>query len=227
MYVLGSLEGNPERFEAMLSPFRAMIDAQIECRDRLHGARSRTRKRPPQHKSPIPVSFRERRDDLVCVIGEANAWPYCCPERGSLYPDELVHWVACRPGTGEYFDYIVAPSHPLAENTTKHIALSEEQLANGGSLAGLFSAFDAFVRPSDVLCCWGHYAASLYGKSGGSLPQERIDLRPLTHAVEKRRFGALEDYPGQAPLTPCPTRRGRAGLRLDKLAQVVLDYSRR
>jgi DTW domain-containing protein YfiP len=229
MYVLGALEGNPERFQALLTPFRAMIDAQIDCRERLHGARNRKRKTPRPARSPIPTCFRERKQDLVCVIGEANAWPYCCPERGSLYPDELVHWVAYRPMTGECFDYIVAPSHPLAPNTTRHIALTEEQLRAGGSATDLHTAFDAFLRPTDILCSWGCYATKLYLESGGTLPSERFDIRPLAHAVEKRKLGALEDYPlkNDAATLELDLTRGRAGLRLARLKAIVLDYTTR
>ena len=229
MYVLGALEGQPDRFTALLSPFRAMVDAQIACRDRLHGARIRKRARPRQESSPIPACFSEQKAELVCVIGEANAWPYCCPERGSLYPDELVHWVAYRPATGELFDYIVAPRHPLAQNTTKHIGLSEDELHQGGTLEGLFAAWKVFTRPTDILCSWGRYATNQFLQSGGELPSERFDLRPLAHAVEKRKLGALEDYAlseSTLPNAPKPAR-GRAGLRLARLGAVVWDYANR
>lgn len=226
MYVLGALEGNVERFTALLAPFRAMVDAQIACRDRLRSGRKRTKPRTQVKSSPIPECFRERPQDLVCVIGEANAWPYCCPERGSLYKDELVHWVACRPFTGERFDYIVRPRNPLAQNTTKHIQLSDTELFAGSDVAGLVEAFEQFLRPNDVLCSWGCYATSLYSESGGVLPQERYDLRPLSHAVEKRRFGSLEDYvpKSQPNASTAPHVRGRAGVRLAKLVTLVRDY---
>jgi DTW domain-containing protein YfiP len=229
MYVLGALEGNLERFTGLLDPFRAMVDAQIDCRHRLRAGRKRTKPRPKRQHSPYPDCFHDRPERILCVVGEANAWPYCCPERGSLYPDELIHWVACRPFTGEHFEYLVTPQHPLAPNTTKHVRLSETELAQGGTLAGLVAAFDEFLRPDDVLCSWGCYATTLFCSSGGRLPEERYDLRTVSHAVEKRRFGSLEDYV-TAPTTPgIETRqlRGRAGLRLEKLALLALDYQQR
>jgi len=224
MYVLGALEGTPERFHALRAPFRAMVDAQIACRDRLQGARIRKRSRPRIKSSPIPSCLRERKGDLVCVIGEANAWPYCCPERGSLYPDELVHWVAVRAHTGEIFERVIRPSNPLATNTTKHIELVESDLLSGSSLADLLTEFGQFLRPSDILCSWGCYATSLYLKGGGTLPQERYDLRVLSHAVEKRKLGALENYENQVDELAV---KGRAGRRLAKLAAIVRDYATR
>jgi DTW domain-containing protein len=229
MYVLGSLEGCPDRFTALLKPFRAMVDAQIACRDKLHGARIRKRAHPRLSRSLIPDCIRERPKDLLCVIGEANAWPYCCPERGSQYPDELVHWVAFRPATGESFEYVVTPRNPLAQNTTRHIGLTESDLHAGRSLEGLISAWNQFLRPTDILCTWGHYATSLFSRSGGTLPTEQIDLRPLTHAVEKRRFGALEDYDVTTLALPFPppNSRGRACVRLARLGAVAWDYANR
>jgi hypothetical protein len=229
MYVLGELEGNPDRFTALLKPFRAMVDAQIACRDRLHGARNRKRLLARPKRSPIPSCFRERPQDLLCVIGEANAWPYCCPERGSLYPDELIHWVAFRPATGELFEYVLAPRHPLAQNTTKHVRLNEAELRAGGSFDGLFSAWNDFVRPTDILCSWGRYATTLFTESGGVLPREHIDVRPLVHAVEKRKFGSLEDYDRATISLPYALRpgNGRAGVRLTRLGSVVWDYATR
>jgi DTW domain-containing protein YfiP len=229
MYVLGALEGNLDRFTGLLEPFRAMVDAQIDCRQRLRAGRKRAKQRPKSNHSPFPACFVEHPERILCVVGEANAWPYCCPERGSLYPDELIHWVACRPFTGERFDYVVAPQHPLAQNTTKHVQLSEAELAAGGDLAALFGAFDGFLRPDDVLCSWGCYATALFCSSGGHLPEERYDLRSMSHTVEKRRFGALEDYVTTPSDPDVETRRlrGRAGVRLEKLEFLVRDFQSR
>src|SRR4030095_11004198 len=44
MHVLGVLEGEPERFRALLTPLNAMVDAQIACQ-----AASPRRHRPRQH----------------------------------------------------------------------------------------------------------------------------------------------------------------------------------
>lgn len=226
MYILGSLEGTPDKFKSMLKPFRAMVDAQIACRNELQGARIRKRKHPRVKISPIPACFTERPEDLVCVIGEANAWPYCCPERTHLYPDELIHWVAVRPYSGETFERICAPSHPLSVNTTKHTRLSEDELREGLPLSRALLDFEDFLRPNDILCSWGCYATTLFTKAGGRLPEVHFDLRQVCHAVEKRKLGNLEDWESTLPPTGLErvTLRGRAGQRVAKLCEIAREY---
>ena len=77
-HVLGVLEGDPAKFSALLAPFRAMVDAQLAHVGRggspRHVRPLRPRREPDPH-SRLPRALRERADDLVCVYGEANAWP--------------------------------------------------------------------------------------------------------------------------------------------------------
>ena len=51
---------------------------------------------------------------LVCIQGEANGWPVHDPER---HDPEIVHFVACRPATGELYEAVMAPRRPLAPLT--------------------------------------------------------------------------------------------------------------
>ena len=77
MHVLGVLEGDPARFRRLLDPLRAMVDAQLACQassPRRAGVRQVHRPRPPRRL--VPEAIAGRFDDLVCVVGEANAWPY-------------------------------------------------------------------------------------------------------------------------------------------------------
>src|SRR4051812_34726481 len=76
MHVLGALEGDPARFRSLLDPLRAMVDAQLACQagSPRRGMRQVHRPRPPRRV--VPDAIVERFDDLVCVVGEANAWPY-------------------------------------------------------------------------------------------------------------------------------------------------------
>src|SRR6185436_16641459 len=76
VHVLMALEEDGERFRALLAPFRAMVDMQIEHRERLHGGRTRHKKTRAPRRPDVPACLRERPGDLVCVVGEANAWPY-------------------------------------------------------------------------------------------------------------------------------------------------------
>jgi DTW domain-containing protein YfiP len=128
VHVLGALEGEPERFGALLAPFRAMIDAQIACARRFQGARIRHPKGPRPPRRRVPPALLAHGGDLVCVSGEANAWPYGSSERA--YPEELVQWLAFRPRTGERFELVKAPRH-LAPMTPAHLALSRRALESG------------------------------------------------------------------------------------------------
>jgi DTW domain-containing protein YfiP len=227
VHVLGALEGDAARFEALLAPFRAMVDAQIACENRIDGRRSRHAKKPKRAGPRAPAIFDARVNDLVCVVGEANAWPYGSREReAALYPDEMVHWVAVRVATGETFDFVIAPSHPLAPRTAMHVELTEERLAAGESTGELVARWRAFVRETDVLCHWGHYAAALFASTGAFVPESRSDLRQVARAITKRRVGTLEDFVDAIGAPPWSSlAEGRAGKRLGKVAAVTRHFS--
>ena len=220
-HVLGALEGDPPRFQALLAPFRAMVDIQVDCAQRIRGARTRhARKATPG--SRVPRVFDERFDDVVCIVAEANAWPYRSRERGVVYADELVHWAACRPSTGETFELVVAPKNPLAPRTSSYVGLSPEDLAGGETLEELHVRFSKFARSEDIVCFWGHYGAALFAGTGGSLPASRCDLRHVARLHARAKVGTLEEF--VAAIEPCALpslARGRAGARLAKLARLV------
>jgi DTW domain-containing protein YfiP len=223
-HVLGAIEGDRQRFEALLVPFRAMIDAQIACRDHLHEGRVRHTRPRPVVPPGVPNVLRQTGADLVCVVGEANSWPYGSAERAA-YGDELVHWVARRVSTGETFDFVVRPTRPVAPGTSRYTRLDADALARGGTADGLCSAFRAFVRSSDILCSWGRYALKLFTVLGGELPPVRVDLREVARNVEKRKVGTMEDYGssiGSAP--PLPLATGRAGARLAQLTDIAQHF---
>jgi len=232
MHVLGVLEGDPARFRSLLDPLYAMVDAQLACQESAPRRGVRQVRRPPPPRRRVPDALIDRFDDLVCVVGEANAWPYHAADdaesrgarghrdRERRSRDELVHWVAHRVATGETFELIVAPERPLSPSTSFHIELTEETLVAGASRAELAARFARFLRPSDLLCAWGHYGLDLAIASGVA-PVERLDLRAAAHRVANRKLGNLEDYaaslgPPRAPLAP-----GRAGRRLAMLVQLV------
>jgi hypothetical protein len=109
MHVLGVLEGDPSKFRSLLEPFRAMVDAQLACQAlsprRTVRQRPRAEPRPPI-RAQILDALARRFDDVVCVVGEPNAWPY----RAAAAARGLVHWVALRPATGARFDRLAAPA---------------------------------------------------------------------------------------------------------------------
>ena len=212
------------RFQALLRPFRAMIDAQSDCEKRFHGGRIRHAKKPRRIGPYVPGLFHERFADLVCVVGEANAWPYCSRERGVVYEDELVHWTACRVASGETFDYVVAPRNPLAPRTPSYVGLTSPTGSRRGDARRADPALGARVRA-------GHRPRLLLGTlRRGALRREREDAYRRGRSIsgtsrarvrEARKVGTLEDFlgvidaPAGRPTTlPPPLTQGRGGARL-------------
>lgn len=221
VHVLGALEGEPARFEPLLQPFRAMIDAQIEHIERGGHARRRLAPRPERRPPPLPEILRTRPADLVCVFGDANGWPHGSEHRGAGGLAELLRWVAVRPATGERFEAIVAPRTPLAPGTAEQLELDEQALRGGESAAEFLARWRAFVRPSDVLCAWGDHSLRLLAELTGS-GGVAIDLRQVVAARESRRPGSVEQYHARAGLPGPPgVARGRAGRRVEMLAAIL------
>jgi DTW domain-containing protein YfiP len=227
MLALGELESEPERFRALLVPFRMMIDRQIRLREQHRGSECRHVKNKISLASRIPEVFRARATDLVCVVGEANAWPLRAEAERTNYPDELIHWVACRPATGDVFDAIIAPRYPLAPKTAAHVRLSPQQLAGGRTLEDVLAQWREFKRDSDVVCSWGSYSLNLFTSTGGALPSMRLDLRSAIKDIVKRNIGTLEEFVSVLdPEEQTAVAQGRAGARVSLLSRVALDLSR-
>lgn len=233
VHVLGVLEGDRERFRALLTPFRAMVDKQLEHANDLHGYHDRHIKhRNGPAKPRIPPAFVSELARVVCVAAEANAWPYRDQALRTEHPEELVHWVAYRPATGETLDVVVAPRTPLAPTTASHVGVDRETLVNGVTPNALFERWRAFVRPDDLLCTWGPYATDIFAKAGGELlaaeGARRVDVRGIARDVTRGRVGStsafLEKHAGMSAddvSRTTPVARGRAGLRCAYLVRVV------
>jgi hypothetical protein len=228
VHVLAALEPDGSRFRALLQPFRAMVAAQLACAARSSGGRHHHDKSARPARPRVPALFRERGQDLVCVVGEANAWPYHSPERETAYPDELVQWAAHRLETGETFDFVLAPLHPISPRTPLHTLLPRPILEAGGTDAELFERWRAFTKDTDVICAWGRYATSLFAARGGHLPPIHLDLRQVARDFIGRRVGTVEHFIaglGAPPNEPEPLAehlaRGRAGVRLAKACQIA------
>jgi len=105
-HVLGELEGDPARFATMLAPFEHMVEQQLRYAREVRGVRERHalhRARCPR-RPDLPTTLASRAPDLVCVHGEANAWPV---GREGSHGSEIVHWLAERPATGEPWEAFV------------------------------------------------------------------------------------------------------------------------
>jgi DTW domain-containing protein len=223
MYVLGALEGEPRRFRAFLGAFRAMVDMQLAC----VAERRRPRPRPARPQRPfrsrVPEELRRRVDDLVCVYGEVNAWPYRSSARAA-HPDELVQWLAYRPATGEALEVVVAPTHGLAPSTCEYTGLAAGMLAAGCDAATLAARWRAFARPSDVVCSWGWHSPRLAQAAGAWLPDGRLDLRQVARCFARAKVGSLaECLEHLGALARPPIGAGRAGQRLGQMVGIA-DY---
>jgi DTW domain-containing protein YfiP len=218
-YTLAALEGRS--FEALFAPFRAMVEFQLE-QTTLHNSRRQKKPRGPRPPKPrLPAIVTERARDLVCVVGESNAWPYTSAER-LLYPEELLHWAAVRVSSGEHFDAILAPRNPLAPRTLRWVELEETHLR--GSLADLSERWRAFVKPTDVIASWGTYATKIFESSGLALSRPRVDLREAARMWCHGKVGTLEELGVRLDLTPNDLGLGRANRRLALLEALARHF---
>jgi hypothetical protein len=155
----------------------------------------------------------------VVIAGEANAWPY---KDGARHPDELVQLVARRPATGEVFGGILAPREPLCSATPTHTQLPEAALLGGEAVAPFLERWNAFVRPTDILCSWGMYTPRLLRELGGGLGGEVLDIRQISGHYLRSKVSAVDILADRLGVPPGPALApGRGGLRLSQLEAVV------
>ena len=195
-HVLGVLEGDPERFAALHAPFRAMVEKQLEHASRSTGSRHRKRARtgPRTPGLRLPSVFRERADDLVCVVAEANAWPFGSELRDKADPGDLVQCVAVRPSTGERLEMFAAPRRPLSPATSFHSEIPEETLRAAPPPAVFLERWRAFLRKTDVLVTWGTHTPRVLAAASAELPATRVDLRLVARRFTSRRVGSIETF---------------------------------
>jgi hypothetical protein len=206
-HALGVLENDAPKFAALYAPFRAMVDAQI-AHER---EGSNPRKKKPRTKSREERLFPEvlaaaAEGRIVCVVGEANAWPYKTRKATPHYPDELVQLVALRVPSAEALDVVVRPLHPIAPSTSSHTQLSAEQLMGGTAIDEAVAKAHAFLRP------------------GVKLPNEIFCLRAAAKRFVNGKVGTPEDFllrRGPAEDDPPAHGRGRAGKRVVAIAQAL------
>lgn len=225
-YVLGALEGSADRFRAMLKPFRAMIDAQIECEKRLHAGRLRKPRGPRPPKDAPSSPLRDATRDVVCLTVEANAWPRREDGTPTERRPELVQWVAHRVSTGESVECVVCPRNPIGPGVPSQTGLTREALAEGISLDASRAVWRAFVREGDLVCAWGDFHEGLFEDAEMALPAARVDLRKVARGEVGGNVGAPGDYLARLGGdrerdAASPMGQGRAGRRLAEIAAVV------
>jgi DTW domain-containing protein YfiP len=214
--VLGSLEGERPRFEAMLAAFTWMVDRQIDY--------ASSRSGPPRRWVETEARLRkvaEQRSRLaraVVMHGEVNAH-----SRGSdvAGEPELVHFVAQRAATGELFEAFLRPRRPLGPNVPFQLKLSGEWLVAGETIEAFLSRWRAWLRTDDVLCGWGPFTRQKLVDEGDE-EREWMDLRYVTAMRLQRRPGSpLEALRLWSDRPPSPAGHGRAGELVGALSALV------
>jgi DTW domain-containing protein YfiP len=230
---LRALEGeevDDRAVAALLAPFDAMVEHQLEFRARVRDARhlraAIARGPRPARRPRIPglEALRAAGERLVVVHGEANAWPVRVPGHP---PPEIVHWLAWRPATGETFEAVVRPRGRLAPSAALQLRLDAGALAAGEPWASFRARWEAFARADDVLCGWGHFPTNTLAREEILVPEARLDARVAANALLGARLGSAEECarrleeagrvePARAPAAP-----GRGGARMEALRRIV------
>jgi DTW domain-containing protein YfiP len=214
--VLNAIEPEGGGFGRLLDPFHAMVKRQRWFQTEIGASRHRSAGRPAASpRNSLAARLDASWSRLVCVHGEANAWPRHHPERSV---PETVHWVAHRPATDETFEAVTAPRQVLAKGTPGHIELSPERLRAGGTVQEWHDAWRDFSKPDDILVMWGTYYRDLAAADGLPLAVPSMNLRDEASRSLHRRFGTLEASLSSLGATAAPLAlAGRGGRRLSAL----------
>jgi DTW domain-containing protein YfiP len=214
--VLGSLEGERPRFEAMLAAFTWMVDRQIDY------AASRTE--PPRRWLETEAHARklaEQRDRLrraVVVHGEVNAHSRKTDVPGQ---PELLHIVAQRVATGELFEAFIRPRRPLGPNVPFQVKLTAEQLLAGESVPAFLERWQRWLQPEDVLCGWGLFTRQKLLEESDP-ERDWLDLRYSAAKKLQRRPGSPADVLRMwSDVPPVMVAHGRAGEMVGAMAALV------
>ena len=222
--VLGALEGDPERFAALLRPFEAMIDTQLHYARTVRGARQRHARfprAPPARGRGRRELLRERaaRRRLPARRGERLAG---APRRSATPPRSCTGSRAARSTRRDVRgDHRAAPAAGARRSpTTSASRASGWRRARAGRT--FRARWAAWTRADDVICAWGRYPVDLLEAEGVALPAARIDVRPAAGFFLGARTGSVEDCTARLGVdVPDPFALGRGGARLAALSAIV------
>ena len=220
-HVLGKLEGDAEKFEALLAPFRTMVDTQLEYAKSVRGAQTRHAKfaARPRKNPRLPVVLSAAPESIVCVHGEVNAW---AQKRADGNRAEVIHWLASRPHTGERFECVLKPRAEIAPMTTSYTGVPREAMEQGVSVEEFERRFRAFLREGDVLASWGPYPLDVITKDGVSLNNEIFDVRAVACGYLRKSPGAINEFVDSMNIdSETPWGIGRGGKRISALTTVT------
>jgi len=131
-----------------------------------------------------------RWDDLVVLVGEANAWPYSSAANGPAGPSSSTSCSTARDG--ETFARVIAPRRPLSPTAAHHTASPRRRLRRRST--GPTWLADSRVRaPTDLIAAWGHYGRR-WSSTSAVRGEPCLDLRAAGLPVHNTKIGTLDEY---------------------------------
>jgi DTW domain-containing protein YfiP len=224
--VLSVLEPTTSPVARLLDPFFAMVAGQQRFARDVHSSRHR-RAADRLRRDPAGLAFLRAPTNLsriVCVHGEANAWPLRHP---AWQPAEIVHWLAHRLSTNESYQALLQPRRIMAPSVLRHLGLGPADLAEGMDVAAWKRSWAAFRRPDDLLVFWGNFPRDVAALDDLDLGAQVIDLRSESSQWFHRKAGPVE---AMAALVGASIGDsvgvGRGGHRLANLLGIVREIAR-
>jgi hypothetical protein len=215
--LLDAMDGEKGEHAPMLRPFFAMVDQQIaHAQSKERTPRVRTRSAGsrvcPEQQALVAALPR-----LLIAHGEGNGFS---AKQSGTSDVELMQWLAIRPATGERFHALVK-TRTRAPDALGNQELTEAQLAGAISGPEFLARWEAFTRPDDAWCTWGHFTEFLMRQAGGTLAPT-MNLHKVCNTWLRRRVrhveNALEALGGEAVEVEFP---GRGGRRIAQMAATV------
>lgn len=205
---LGLLEGDPVRFEPLLTVFERMNDEQLERR-RSTGDSPRVRHRPQRSSRSVPEALSTGR--VVLLYAEAAE----LATRADPRRPEVLQWVATRMGTGDVEEAFFRPSRgDPSPAYLARLGLEGDDVEYHASQDGALAWLQQILQPEDVIAVWNGSTLKL-------LPDElrrrhdAIQVKAAYCNLRGGRCGDPADVLAQEALqTPPPAGAGRAGQRL-------------
>jgi DTW domain-containing protein len=221
--VLAALEGDAAMGEALLRPFDAMVEAQLDHAARgrpssddvvSHDERGRRRQSSRRTRRRVDRRFRElvpllrHPERIVVVYAEANAAPR--EARGAGAPG-LLHLVAARPFASDApaFDVVVRPDAPVHADTLRRLGLRAEDVEAGLSPAHAVAMLRDWCAEGRMVS-WGSFPRDLLVREG-DVRRGFVDVRALACRALEGPAGGLEAaaHHFDVALPPVTTRARR------------------
>jgi DTW domain-containing protein YfiP len=221
--LLGVLENDPARFDAMLAAFEWMVDRQLEEVAKRDGT-GRTKRARQRAPKPEDALF-DAPGRVVLLHAEVNAHARGSDAEGT---PELVHLVARRLEGAEVFESVMAPRRPLAPSAPFHLGLDAARLLDGESVEVARARWDAFLRPDDVLCTWGPFPVAKLDEESFA-HAETVDLRWVMARRTKGKPGSPVEAATRAGGAPSQeaARAQRVVADLMQVAKALFSEGRR